>query len=238
MCEPIMSVPWLCDDKQCDHTWHLGTYWIDASSEEGYTYDEFTDGDHVEVSEDDLPTQRDFSQSWLDYHRYVLRTGSDPLGEFCIKHEIRKTVRYQARIASWVGGVEMTQIRRASQPWQAKRPDIAHLSDVLIQFLNLELRGDHLTLLDFESLEHFREVISGKHSNVRVMRNPGKSSKAPAPFDTQIEFEVTESTPRKDSAIRRDLVARAKEAVANDMRDLALLNGEETSNTREVQINA
>jgi hypothetical protein len=80
----ILSMPWQCGDSDCDApgTWHKGTYWIDDTADTGYTHDEFTDGDHEEVEESDLPSAEDEIRAWAEYRLWALDNQADPLGEF------------------------------------------------------------------------------------------------------------------------------------------------------------
>lgn len=70
------SIPEACDDKDCPVQYHIAHYWA---------YDDGTwsvcdsDGNHDDI--DGPPTAEEERAAWRDYWHYVLRTGTDPVGE-------------------------------------------------------------------------------------------------------------------------------------------------------------
>jgi hypothetical protein len=80
----LLSTPYQCGDNDCTSpgTWHKGTFWIDDSEPTGYTYDEFSDGDHEPAEESDLPSAEKEVLAWATYRVWALDNQLDPLGEF------------------------------------------------------------------------------------------------------------------------------------------------------------
>jgi len=97
-CDIITTVPWQCgDERDCTSPggWHKKTFWtadiIQGDTETGYTVDEFSDGDHEECDETDVPTNE--TERWREYYRWVVNNdGQDPLYELCVPaRKIRET---------------------------------------------------------------------------------------------------------------------------------------------------
>lgn len=84
-CDIIMEIPWHCGESDCPAGWHMSNYWIDDSSELGYTVDNYADGDHVDCEESDVPSHDEYEAAWRRYNKDVAETGADPLGQFNVK---------------------------------------------------------------------------------------------------------------------------------------------------------
>lgn len=110
MTDIIATVAWSCDDKDCPAQWHKANYWIDGR---GYTVDWYGDGDHERVRKRDLPTYAEIVAAWLEYARYVLRTGTDPLDEYLrVKAAHTVTERWRFHLVPSILGVVCAEARQ------------------------------------------------------------------------------------------------------------------------------
>jgi hypothetical protein len=82
MSDIFMTLPWNCGERNCPVGWHLSNYWI---SDDGYTVDQYGDGDHESVDADDLPSSKEHEDAWRSYWQHVADTGEDPLGELGLR---------------------------------------------------------------------------------------------------------------------------------------------------------
>lgn len=148
MDDVLFSKPWQGDDE-CPQAWHKATYWTTG---EGYTVDDFTDGDHEDIDVADLPGQREVDDAWLAYSEFVRDSGTDPLGEFCgVRRTVRERQSWSFRFANSLGGPVVTAAR-----FRGAEQRLSHLPPHVREFLCLEgtsyrLRGvDSLRRLGLE----------------------------------------------------------------------------------------
>ncbi len=115
MCDIISTVAWCCGFKDgCTVGWHTANYWI--GSDGTYTVDNYSDGDHEEVDECDLPTPDDIDKSWRDYASYVAESGLDPLGNYTVKRTTKKKERYTATFKNMTwAGVVLCEVKRGGE---------------------------------------------------------------------------------------------------------------------------
>lgn len=108
----IMGLPWNCGEDCGDtHGWHAGNYWI---QEDGtYSYDEFGDGDHVDVEADDVPTTEQVYRLRRLYAEYVVDFGTDPLGIYSLGTSYERAERYVAKFRNAIGGPILISLKRA-----------------------------------------------------------------------------------------------------------------------------
>jgi len=80
----LAAVPWHCTKHETGETWHKGQYWVYGHSDGGhtYSYDAFSDGDHVEIAEDELPDPDEEIKAWAEYRVWATEHEQDPLDEF------------------------------------------------------------------------------------------------------------------------------------------------------------
>ena len=78
MSDIVSTLPWWCGDD--GHTWHKASYWLQDDG--GASVDEFSDGDHEDIDEDELPTPEREVKEWADYRLWALKNRADPLDEF------------------------------------------------------------------------------------------------------------------------------------------------------------
>lgn len=150
-CDLMFSVPWECGDRDCKVQWHLAGYWVDDEIDTGYTVDNYSDGDHDAIEESELPSFEEQEKSWREYYRYVLRSGTDPLEQFIIKHSVKKSERWQFRVNNSIIGVVLTGARHAGREYVWHK-----LPDYVKQYLRIE---NSARLGDFADFAAFNEAL-------------------------------------------------------------------------------
>ena len=109
----IATVAWACGERGCPGVWHQSNYWIDDTSETGYTLDNYSDGDHDEIDPEDLPTPEEVVQSWKDYAVWVAETGRDPLGNYMVPRDVtHQTRHYTVTLSPSITGPVVIRLRR------------------------------------------------------------------------------------------------------------------------------
>lgn len=106
MDEIMFSKPWRCDGE-----YRLATYWV---NKDGCTCDHFSDGDHTDCDESDLPSARELDAAWRDYYAYVQRTGEDPLNQFPVRRDEADEDTWEIVLGQSRGDVVFRQARRAT----------------------------------------------------------------------------------------------------------------------------
>lgn len=152
-CDIIETMPWQCDDNNCDAPggWHKGSYWIDGK---GYTFDEFSDGDHEGIDEEDIPKHEEVKKAWDEYAKWVIQNGTDPLGEYYVKYTRKVKERWSIKVRRSICGMVVSEIRRGRTSVPARKDS---LPQHLAEYLNL-LPGRVLVLGDFTTTEGLAEV--------------------------------------------------------------------------------
>ena len=114
--EIILQMPWQCGDNDCKAPggWHMASYWTHppyyVPEEEGedapvasYTVDEFTDGDHEDIEEDDLPSVEKAEAAQDEYLRWVAEHGEDPLGQVYVAPRTPEERQWQLLFRRGIG---------------------------------------------------------------------------------------------------------------------------------------
>ena len=105
----ICTVPYACGEKGCSVGWHLSHYWI---YDDG-TYSECdSDGNRVDCDEGDVPDADAERAAWNDYARFVADTGTDPLGNYLVKHTVERKERWTLQFSRSIVGIVLTGARR------------------------------------------------------------------------------------------------------------------------------
>jgi hypothetical protein len=164
-----------------DHGWYLSTYW---SHEDGFTVDRFTDGDHDEIAEEELPTMDEFERGWRDYYGHVASTGEDPLGQ-CLARATRRE-RWSFRFSNSILGPVLVAARRGRTPI-----DYRDLPAHVREYLTLEGASRQITSLP--TWAAFREAVPGVRPHQWL--------------------HVTLDGPRPEAARRRETRAIARRAL-------------------------
>ncbi len=156
MNEIIITQAWACGDKDCAAQWHKRNFW--AYGDGTYSVDDFSDGDHEDCDESDLPSSEEIDASWRDYAAHVAATGSDPLGNYSVSRSVgRREVWHFAFNKSIVGPV----LLRAKR---GRRVIHAHeLPQHVRDYLGLDKSARILTGLLWEQLqEHIPGLVAGR----------------------------------------------------------------------------
>ena len=175
MCEIICQEPWHCGNIDgCKQGWHKRSYW--TSPNEGFSCDEYSDGDHDDCLTEDLPTQDALAKSWASYWKHVVETGDDPLGEIAIPEETSKR-KWEILLVRWIGcrlhGLKLVSARRGGRgPWVP----VSRLPRELIEYCCTEERYNSLgsDLPDLESLQACDDVENARYehgNNLRIRCN-------------------------------------------------------------------
>jgi hypothetical protein len=203
----ITQVPWHCGERNCPAGWHLGSYWVDDTSETGYTFDEFTDGDHEDV--DDLPTPEEEATAWASYWQDVIETGEDQLRQLTISR-VRKVKRvWQVVVADWTGnfdGLKLVQARRRGRgPWRKPQDLPADLLRYLL--VDPEHDGGRYLLEGVHTLTSFVDMV--KNDDACTMQKHDVM--------TQVKFLVTveEKIPRSEKVVASERQQAAKDALTS-----------------------
>jgi hypothetical protein len=189
-CDILFSVAWQCHEKDCnaDGGWHKSTYWIDGRR---YTADDFSDGDHQTVAKRDLPSHRDVADSWRRYSEWVLKHGTDPLGEFIVERETKRVRKYSATFTDSIGGLLLVKVRTAN--W--RRVAITKMPDELETYLNVEAKGSNFYQRDLANVDECDSI-----SGCKVRRVHGRRD---ATFACEVEFKVPKNPKVLAAALRK-----------------------------------
>ena len=127
MTEIIETMPWNCGERDCPVGWHQSNYWVQEDG--SYTVDNYGDGDHDDIDEDELPSSEEVDESWRQYYADSAETGCDPL-------DALRVPATRVRRRKWRG-----EWRRADQFHQTPRKE-------LCDYLMLEPLGAYLVFCD------------------------------------------------------------------------------------------
>lgn len=154
----IASVAWQCGDKACTQQWHQANYWIYGGKKRAtYSVDLYGDGDHSDCKAREVPTAKKIDESWLEYAKYVARTGLDPLHNYMVARETREDQRWEFKVAPSILGVVLVQARRAR-----KLVDRRDLPKGVVDYLNLDAG---FCLGDFENWADFSLALPEVKAN-------------------------------------------------------------------------
>lgn len=203
VCDIIMSIPWHCGDSDCPVGWHLANYWIDTSADTGYTCDHYSDGDHEEVEESEVPDHEEYDRRWREYHQYVADMGEDPLGEFMVTRTFKERQKWTFIIARGIAGLYLRQARRGRGDWTIARD----LPMPVAEFMCLTEWGSQFPRI--------RNKLDVPWKTVQEMAEACKELTMTSEFMGAARFEgvLTIEVPRKESAIQRDLQRAARRAL-------------------------
>lgn len=141
------TVAYPCDDNDCRQDWHITSYWFYSNGK--YSYCD-QDGNHEPCSRRDLPSADEIERSWLDYSKWVVEHGEDPLSEFMVSPERKVKRRWQFKFSKSLIGTVLVAARHRGRivPRQ-------ELPDYVVQYLNLDKtrRKDQ----DFSTFEEAEE---------------------------------------------------------------------------------
>jgi hypothetical protein len=189
VCDIIFSTAWCCGEKDCKQQWHQANYWIQGDGT--YTVDNYADGDHETIDEGDLPSYAEVEKSWVDYSRFVLRTGTDPLCDFLVPRETKKVRKYSATFVDSILGLMLVAVRTAG----GKPVPLGKMPEELDSYLNVEGKGRRLIQRDLANVEECRTISGCKVFTTRGRRR--------AVFTCEVEFRVPKSEKVVAAALRK-----------------------------------
>jgi len=161
----ICTIPWHCGERDCPVGWHLSNYWTSA---DGYTVDSYSDGDHEECEESDVPTFEECDAAWRRYARDVVATGVDPLAQYNVDHSRKVQRLWQVRCHASVGRVLLTGARVSGRgPWLMPHEIPA---EVQSYFLATETPNPMCRPMDIATLDELRAYAAEDDNVVRIQR--------------------------------------------------------------------
>jgi hypothetical protein len=202
----ITQIPWYCDDKDCPHKWHLGTFWTNDDEEDikdgcPYTYDSFSDGDHE--PEESMPSWEEENQAWIEYAEWVVENAEDPLGQYMVKRTIRSKRYYEVEYKPTVAGAMAVRFRRGHR---GKWEPIDNVPKDIKMFFLIEKRNRVPYCDEYKSFNDFIVYLTGAEN----AENTRRTKKGVIVGGT-----VEDDQQRKESAYKRDLLRAAR----RDVRD-------------------
>lgn len=188
----IQSIPWTCEERNCPAGWHLANYWIDTTNG-GYTVDRYGDGDHEDIEAEDIPTAEETTEAWSEYAQYVAKMGEDPLGEYTVSYYIPVIEHWRLEIHKSLSGpivalASRNNRRVALQELPQRVRDYMHVTsgqNPTLLYLSIAW-GELLDCSEITPHKRWPDIIA------------------------IAKFTLVHKKPRKDSAIRRDIIAAAK----------------------------
>jgi hypothetical protein len=185
MCDIIIVQPWSEDGR-----WHKRSFWI--YDDGTYSMDSFSDGDHDDCDEEDLPSWDEVDADWRDYHQFVADTGEDPLSEFMVHRNRRFKEIWFASFAQYLGGVCVTRLQHAGRRY-------CHFQEIPEQV------RDYLMLMESGNPSLLRMNITWPSLSEALGRDPGRALH---------RMEIDRTVLRPEKVVARDLKAAARKALA------------------------
>ena len=122
MSDIIATIPWHCGNGDgCTVGWHQSNYWCYADG--SYSVDSYADGDHEDCDAEDVPASEEIDAAWLDYSRWVVEHGKDPLSNFFVRRTKQTRERYRAEWRNSIAGPRLVSVKRAGRERLSDLPD-------------------------------------------------------------------------------------------------------------------
>jgi hypothetical protein len=182
MSEILFSQAWACNDKNCAAKWHQRNFW--AYSDRTYSVDEYSDGDHEDCEESDIPSPEEIDASWREYAAHVAATGTDPLGNYHIRRERTEPQSWAFQFSNSIVGPVLLRARRGRRDVPSRELP-QHVRD----FLGLDAQARRLEGLSWDELE---------------ASNPGLKA------GQWVRYTLEHRAPRKPETVARELRAIAR----------------------------
>lgn len=187
----LATVAWQCGDKDCTASggWHKGNYWSNGKK---WTYDAFGDGDHEEIDENEIPSSEEEVNSLIDYARWVLANGDDPLDNYIVKRSRTIKEVWFFRFSRSILGSVMCQAKHGKRLYLPRE-----VPKHVAQYLNLvPLNGRPEIptgkMQDFKSWQEFVDAVPGVKQSV------------------WFRADIEHNQPRSSAAYARELRAAAR----------------------------
>jgi hypothetical protein len=185
MSDIFLVQPWSEEDR-----WHKRSFWI--YDDGTYSVDSFSDGDHEDCDEEDLPSWDELDTDWREYHQFVASTGEDPLNEFMVRRERSVQQVWFASFAQYLGGVCVTRLQHAGRRYSR----FHEIPQPVCDYLMLEQTGNPSLL---------RMDITWTELTKALGRDPGRALH---------RMEIARRIPRPAPVVVRELKAAARKALA------------------------
>ena len=177
MSDIISTQAWACGDKNCATQWHQRNFW--AYGDDTFSVDEYSDGDHKDCDESDLPTGEEIDASWREYAQYVIATGADPLNNYYVRSTRIERQAWAFRFGPSIIGPVLLQARRGRKVMPA-----SELPPHVREYLGLH--QDNKRMEGFGSWDEFAAALGGLkpgrwHRDTlehRTFRNPEAIARA------------------------------------------------------------
>jgi hypothetical protein len=186
----ICTQAWTCGDKDCPAQWHQRNFW--AYSDGSYSVDEYSDGDHEDCEESDIPSQAEIDASWREYAAHVAATEQDPLGNYYIRRERTERQSWAFQFNKSIIGPVLLRARRGRRDVPARE-----LPQHVREFLGLDAQARRLEGLSWDELE---------------ASNPGLKAGRWA------RYTIEHRAPRKPETVARELRAAARRDLSKSLR--------------------
>lgn len=163
--------------------WHQRSFWVYSGGT--YTVDEYTDGDHEDCDESDIPSADEIDAAWREYSQHVAQTGEDPLHEYLVRRERKLREVWGFQFNTSIVGPVLLAARRGRTVVPA-----AEIPDHVRAFLGL--RDDSRRLGCAETWAEFAELVPGVKPRVWLRQ------------------EIEHKVPRAPKTVTRELRAVAR----------------------------
>jgi hypothetical protein len=141
----IQTMPWHCGERDCPVGWHQSNYWMQEDG--SYTVDTYSDGDHEDIDEDDLPSSDEVDEAWRKYHADAAETGCDLLDALPVPATRKRKRKWQVVFANSIVGPVLLMYRRNGRgEWTLSHRQQPRQE--LTEYLLLETKGPRLVFCD------------------------------------------------------------------------------------------
>lgn len=180
----IMSLPEACGERGCPVGWHIRHIW--AYADGSYSTCD-ADGNHDDISAEDVPSIEEHTQAWLDYARHVAATGTDPLHEYTgVPRTRMRREAWRVQLVNSITGPRVASIRR-----NGRAVSLQNLPEYVVSYLHLDATCRRLQ--DFSSWAEL--VAAGVAVSARGWH----------------AFDLDRHVPRSQKVVARELKAVAEE---------------------------
>ena len=191
--DDIISMPWQCGDRDCEHKWHMSCYSYCEDSGNLLVSD-YADGDWQDGCDYELPCDEEITQAWHSYAAHVVKTGEDPLDVYYVEYSRKTQQKWQIRMKLSIVGVVLLGCRRNSRgDWHRNPPK------ELVEFMGWKQVRDGGWHLDEDLYERaeYCDLLRKEGKDWTPQRSKAYEFKGIAHISVQID--------RPDNRVRQDL---------------------------------
>jgi hypothetical protein len=154
--------------------------------------DSFSDGDHDDCDEENLPSWEEIDADWREYHQFVAETGSDPLSEFMVRRNRTFKEIWYASFGQYIGGVCISRLQHAGRRY-------CHFHEISEQV------RDYLMLVESGNPSLLHMDITWLSLSEVLERDPGRALH---------RMEIDRTVLRPEKVVARELKAAARKTLA------------------------